>query len=160
MRILALILAGGLFVGCAPTLVSNAAASAAPSVQACLASAANADERRACVGQVNLACQDEGDGGVTTAGMVMCADRERAQWQAVGEAAATALAAHESPTQAAAQRRAAGAHAAWLQARCAYDTSYYEGGSLSRYAAAACVMGETANYALILHERVINAAEQ
>lgn len=35
--------------------------------------------RRACVGQVSAACQDEGDRGVTTAGMVMCADRERAQ---------------------------------------------------------------------------------
>lgn len=160
MRILALILAGGLFVGCAPTLVGNAAASATPSVQTCLASATTADERRACIGQVSLACQDEGANSITTIGMVTCADRERAQWQVVGEAASAALAAQESSTQAAAQRRAAEAHAAWLQARCAYDASLYEGGSMGRYAGAACVMGETANYALILHERVINTAEQ
>lgn len=160
MRILALILATGLFVGCAPTIVGVAAASATPSVSACLASASNSEERRACVGQVNLACQNEGANDVTTVGMVTCADRERAQWQAAAEAAAATLSARESPSQSEARQRAADAHAAWLQARCVYDASLHEGGSMGRYAAAACVMGETANYALILHERVADAADQ
>lgn len=108
---------------------------------------------------VNLACQEEGDGGATTSGMVMCADRERAQWAAISEAAAATLATQESPTQTAARTSAAGAHTAWMQARCGYDASYYEGGSLARYSAAACVMGETANFALILHERTIDLSE-
>ncbi|MDZ4690547.1 lysozyme inhibitor LprI family protein [Terricaulis sp.] len=159
MRALVFALAGACVLGCATTSAPPAAASEAPTIATCLENAEDAAGRRACIGSVNLHCQDEGDGGVTTVGMVMCAERERAQWAAIGAAAAATVAAQESPPQAAARSRATEAHAVWLQARCAYDASYYEGGSLARYSAAACVMGETARFALILHERTITLSE-
>jgi hypothetical protein len=159
MRTLVFTLAGACVLGCATTAAPPAVASEAPTIAACLENAEDAAGRRACIGSVNLACQDEGDGGVTTTGMVMCAERERAQWTAIGAAAAATLTAQESPTQAAARARAAVVHADWIQARCAYDASYYEGGSLARYSAAACVMGETARFALILYERTITLSE-
>lgn len=111
--------------------------------------------RRACVGQVSAACQDEGDGGVTTAGMVMCADRERAQWEALGNTALVILRAQESATQAAARERALTAHAAAAQERCAYEASRYEGGSMANIAAAACAMDQAADLALMLHARTL-----
>lgn len=154
MRALVFALASGCVLGCA-TATAPASASEAPTIQSCLANAEDDAGRRACIGIVNLSCQDEGDGGATTTGMVICAERERAQWAAVGEAASATLASQESATQRAARTRAATAHAAWQQARCAYDASLYEGGSLARYSAAACMMGETADFALILYERTL-----
>lgn len=147
MRLLLVLLAIG--------FASPAIAAPAPvsDVATCLAAADDFATRRACVGQVSAACQDEGDGGVTTAGMVRCADRERAQWEAIRDAALVTLRARESATQSAARERALSAHTAWLDARCAYDASLYEGGSMAIYAAAACEMGRTADIALILHSR-------
>lgn len=89
----------------------------------------------------------------------MCAERERAQWAAIGAAAGATLAAQESPTQAASRASAAEVHEEWMRARCDYDASYYEGGSMARHSLAACVMGETARFALILYERTITLAE-
>ena len=147
MRFLRVLLA----IGFAPP--AFAAPAPASDVATCVAAADGFAARRACVGQVSLACQDEGDGGVTTAGMVMCANRERAQWEALRDAALAALRARESAAQTAARERALSAHAAWSQARCAYDASLYEGGSMAIYAAAACEMGQTADIALTLHLR-------
>lgn len=153
MRALFFALAGVCVLGCAASAAPPAAAEI-PTIASCIANAEDGAGRRACIGSVNLNCQDQGDGGVTTAGMTRCAERERAQWAAIGDRAAAALARHESRTQRAARARAATAHAAWLEARCAYDASLYEGGSMAHYSAAACVMGETADFALILYERV------
>ncbi|WP_135211790.1 lysozyme inhibitor LprI family protein [Vitreimonas flagellata] len=111
--------------------------------------------RRACIGQVSAACQNESDGGVTTAGMVMCADRERAQWEALGEAALAILRAQESATQTSARERALSAHATAARERCAYEASRYEGGSLAIFAAAACAMNQAADLALMLHARTL-----
>lgn len=160
MRALVFAFAGACALAYATSAARPAAASETSTIAACLAGAEDAAGRRACIGSVNSSCQDAGDGGVTTSGMVMCAERERAQWAAIGDAAAATLAAQESPTQAAAQMRAREAHTSWLHARCAYDASYYEGGSMAHYSAAACVMGETANFALILYERALNAAQR
>jgi len=145
MRFLLVLLA----IGFAPP----AFAAPAKDVATCVAEADGFAARRACVGEVSLACQDQGDGGVTSAGMAMCANRERAQWEALRDAALGALRARESATQIAARDRALTAHAAWSQARCAYDASLYEGGSMAIYAAAACEMEQTADIALTLHMR-------
>ncbi len=155
MRALVFALAGVCVLGCAASAAPTAAAEAT-AIASCIANAEGLAGRRACIGSVNLSCQDEDNRGATTAGMVMCAERERAQWAAIRDAAAASLAAQESPTQRAARARATAAHAAWLQERCAYDASLYEGGSLANYSAAACAMGETAEFALILHGRTLS----
>ena len=152
MRFLLVLLAIGF---ASPAIATPAPASAA--VAACVAAAEDFAARRACIGQVHIACQDEGSNGVTTAGMVTCANRERAQWEALRDAALVALHARESATQIAARERALSAHAAWSQARCAYDASLYEGGSMAIYAAAACEMGQAADIALTLHMRAHDA---
>lgn len=145
-----------LAIGFASPAVAAPVRAPPSSVEACVA-AAGADfaARRACVGQVSAACQDEDDGGVTTAGMVRCANRERAQWEALGEVALVTLRARESTTQAAARERALSAHAAATQARCAYEASQYEGGSLANYAVAACAMDQAADLALMLNARTL-----
>lgn len=149
MRLLLVLLAIGFS---SPTF---AAPRPAHTVQACVAAAEDFAARRACVGQVNLACQDEGDGSVTTAGMVMCANRERAQWEALRDATLVTLRTRESATQTLARERALSAHAAWSRERCAYEASQYEGGSLAIYAAAACAMDQAADLALMLYARTL-----
>lgn len=148
MRLLLVLLAIGF---ASPAIAAPAPANA---VATCVATAGvDFATRRACIGQASAACQNESDGGVTTAGMVMCANRERAQWEALRDAALVTLHARESVTQTAARERALHAHTIWSQARCAYDASLYEGGSMATYAAAACEMGQTAEVALLLHMR-------
>ena len=147
MRFLLVLLAIGF---ASPTF---AAPPAARTIQACVAAADDFAARRACIGQVSITCQDEGDGGVTTAGMVMCANRERTQWEALTQTALDTLRAQETPTQTIARDRALSAHAAATQARCAYEASQFEGGSLAIYAAAACEMGQAADLALMLYAR-------
>jgi hypothetical protein len=152
MRFLLVLLA----IGFASPAIAAPARAQHTSVAACVAAADDEfDARRACVGQVGLACQDEGDGGITTAGMVMCANRERAQWEALGEAALLTLRQQESSTQAAARERALSAHATAAHARCAYEASRYEGGSMAIFAAAACAMNQAADLALMLHARTL-----
>ncbi|MBN8607795.1 MAG: DUF1311 domain-containing protein [Caulobacterales bacterium] len=149
MRLLLVLMAIGFT---SPAVASPVPASA---VATCVAAADDFAARRACIGQVNAACQDEGDGGVTTAGMMRCANRERAQWEALAETALVALRAQESPTQTIARERALRAHETATQARCAYEASQYEGGSLAIYAAAACAMGQAADLALMLYARTL-----
>ncbi len=150
MRLLLVLLAIGL---ASPVLAAPAPAS---TVATCVTSAGDdLVAVRACIGRVSAACQDESDGGVTTAGMVMCANRERAQWEALGAAALVMLRTLESPTQAAARERALATHATAAQDRCAYEASRYEGGSLAIYAAAACAMHQAADLALLLHARTL-----
>ena len=149
MRFLLVLLA----IGFAPPAFATPAP--ASTVAACIAAAEGEfAAQRACIGQVNAACQDAEDGGgVTTAGMVTCANRERDEWVDLRDAALSTLRTRESAAQSASRDRALSAHAAWSQARCAYDASLYEGGSMAIYAAAACEMGQTADIALTLHMR-------
>lgn len=133
---------------------ANAAPAPANTIEACIMAAeGDAAAQRACVGQVSAACQDESNYGVTTSGMVLCANRERDQWAVLRDAANARLQVRENAAQSASRERALNAHAAWAQARCSYDASLYEGGSMVIYAAAACEMGQTADIALILHRR-------
>jgi hypothetical protein len=149
MRLLLVLLAIGF---ASPAFAAPAPAS---TVAACVAAAEGEfAAQRACIGQVNAACQEAEDGGgVTTAGMVTCANRERDQWVALRDAALSTLRTRENAAQSASRDRALSAHATWSQARCAYDASLYEGGSMAIYAVAACEMGQTADIALTLHMR-------
>lgn len=117
----------------------------------CLASAAP-EERRACMGIVAGPCIDA-PGGETTAGSMFCHLRERDLWQAQVETLAADLRTRESPLQVAHLDAMLSAHEPWMQARCSYSALIFEGGSLARVVAAACLSTTTAELAIDLLER-------
>jgi hypothetical protein len=116
----------------------------------CLAQAAAEPQgRRACIGQVANACMQT-PGGDTTMGMVQCINAETRQWEVIRHHQIAALQARESPTQIALLDAALAEHARWAQANCSYEASRYEGGTLARVVAAACMRDETADLTLSL----------
>jgi hypothetical protein len=124
-------------------------------IETCL-SAAGPDhaERRACVGAATNACIEGDDAMASTAGMVMCAQAERAQWAALAQSYAATLRARESATQRAMLEAMIAAQPQWAQTRCAYAASTYEGGSFARYLGAACMRDAEAELALDLFARL------
>lgn len=140
--------------GCQTAHSAQAEASNRP-IEACL-SAAGQDHaaQRACVGALTNACIESDDSMASTAGMVMCAQGERSQWAALGQSYAATLRARESETQNALLDAMIAAQPQWAQTRCAYAASYYEGGSLARYLAAACMRDAEAELALELYARL------
>lgn len=150
MRIIGLLLALTIASACAtlaraqPQVASNAVAS-------CLAST-DRDARSACIGVVAGPCIEE-PGGESTAGMMRCHLRERDLWRAQVDVLVTRLRARESPVQLQSLDRMLAAHEPWMQARCSYSALSFEGGSLARVIAAACLRTTTAELAIDLLER-------
>lgn len=123
-------------------------------VQNCLVGAGqNAEARRACIGSFSRTCIERDEGNQTNGGMVRCIDAERQQWlTALGEHVAI-LRERESPTQIALLDAALAEHERWAQARCAYATSIYEGGSLARVVGAHCMRDTAAEFTIELIAR-------
>lgn len=149
MRTFVLLFAFSTITACA----TPAAAQGFPDpVAACLANAAEPEDRRACIGEVSAQCIDE-PGGETTSGMVNCFARERDLWSTQVATLTERLRARESPTQLRQLDAMLAAHETWMQEKCSYSASIFEGGSLARAIAAACLRTTTAELALDLLER-------
>lgn len=86
----------------------------------------------------------------TTAGMMRCALAERDEWEGIRDGIVATLRERESPTQLALLDTALEQQARWAEARCAYEASIYEGGSLARVVAATCVRDAMAEHAILL----------
>lgn len=116
-----------------------------------------ADERnpRDCIGQVTRACHRElGDAGETTAGSAMCASREEEAWRALLVQSAETLRQRETENQRRLLDQAIAQGEEWARIRCAYEASFYEGGSLSRVLSAQCLRDTTAERAIDLQRRL------
>jgi hypothetical protein len=125
-------------------------------IRTCLAARTDIDAKpEECIGQVSRACGErQGEGAATTAGVVMCATSETEAWRSILDANAATLRAQESQSQIALLDRALAAGEQWARDRCAYDASYYEGGSLARVLGAQCARDTMALRAIDLHRRL------
>lgn len=154
-----LVVAGCASIPSAPAEETSIAAApgAFASVEECLTEAGEDDHaRQRCVGAATSACIARDDANATTAGMVLCATSERAEWQTLRARYEALLRARESATQRALFDVMAAEQERWLQARCAYQASLYEGGSLARYLGAACARDTDAELTLDLHARLFD----
>ncbi|MEZ5994446.1 MAG: lysozyme inhibitor LprI family protein [Hyphomonadaceae bacterium] len=145
-----------LLAACAtpPAATAETATPAAVPIAACLAQAgADPGARGDCIGRGAQWCAENTEGGETTFGMVQCAMAEREQWQTIRAQQIAALRAQETPSQTALLEAALEAHERWSQARCAYEASAFEGGTLARVAGAACMNEAMAEDALRLYAR-------
>lgn len=153
MRAFTLIFALTAFGICAMSAAPAAATHATP-VEACLDLAADDEAaQQACIGQPATECIDLSPFGETTAGMVRCADAERQQWEIVREMELSSLRNQESASQLALLNASLEEHRRWAEARCSYEASIYEGGSLSIVVAAQCMRNAVAEHALYLRNR-------
>lgn len=119
-----------------------------------------ADPKR-CIGLVSHACaQQAGDGRDTTSALIICANRETRVWRALLDTYAADLRETESEAQRRLLEQALTQGDAWAQARCAYDASLYEGGSLERVIAAFCVRDTMGQRAIDLHLRLAALRER
>ncbi len=121
-------------------------------IEACLANPEHLTTMRVCIGLVASPCLNSDD-GFSTAGMMQCYGRERAVWLTVLNDAASQLRAMESPMQVQLLESALSLGEQWEQARCLYDQSIYEGGSLGRVVAMSCLLDSTALRAIDLRRR-------
>jgi len=143
-------------VAACATPTATAAEDAAPQspIENCLALAGDdLDAQRACIGHFATWCVENTPGGETTVGMIQCVRSEQMQWENVRGAEVNRMRAQETPSQVALLDQAITEHARWTEARCAYEASIYEGGSLSRVIAAQCVRNAVAEHALYLRNR-------
>jgi len=130
-------------------------------LQACLSETdGDFTASRACIGRISDPCINDDDGGATTIGMIRCFQRERDQWLALRHQFIGALQAQESSTQRAQLDAMLAEYARWLEVRCSYGASAYEGGSLSRVAAAACTNRLEGELAIDLWLRVRELSER
>lgn len=142
--------------GCAGSPPAAAQAAPAPqnAVQDCLALAAgDATAQRTCIGRRTAWCIEHTAGGETTSGTVQCSESERLQWEEARAARIGALRAQETASQVALLDAALEQHARWARARCAYEASIYEGGSLARVIGAMCMRDAVAEHTLSLINR-------
>jgi hypothetical protein len=153
MRVSALFLAIVLTTACTILPVASATSPSSP-VENCL-SIAGDDEaaQKACIGEFASNCIEMTPGGETTVGMIRCVDAERFQWEDIRAGVVVALRAIETPSQRALLEASLAEHERWQEARCAYEASVYEGGSLSRVIAAQCFRDAVAEHALYLRNR-------
>lgn len=136
-----------------PTTAQGLPAPQSPT-ENCLALAEdNLEAQRDCIGYSATWCIENVPGGETTIGMVQCADAERMQWESLRGATTANLRATETPSQVALLEAAVAEQARWTQARCAYEASIYEGGSLARVVAAQCFRNAVAEHAIYLRNR-------
>jgi uncharacterized protein YecT (DUF1311 family) len=144
---------GGLVIMAGLALASAAMAAPKPAsavsdraaVEKCIAS----KDARGCIGKIAKACMAVPGGG-TTMGMMNCAGRERAAWDDQLNASYKVLQGKASPTQGGALKSAQQAWIAYRDARCGFEASRYEGGSLAGVIAGDCLMQVTAERALEL----------
>ena len=126
-------------------------------VESCVVSAGHAlAARRECIGAAARDCIDSNPANQTTGGMSDCVAEEGRAWQILSAQYEAALRARESATQIALLDAYLEQHRAWAAARCAYNASYYEGGSLARLLAASCRRDTAAELALELYARVFD----
>jgi uncharacterized protein YecT (DUF1311 family) len=109
-----------------------------------------------CVGATSTPCQNT-EGGETTLGQVACLNVERALWEQHLAAVTTDLLGDLSKPSAAKLATAQKAWAAWRDAKCAFDATVYEGGSLARVVMAHCLMRETGMRTVTLMQRQMGA---
>jgi hypothetical protein len=154
MRAFALVFAFAAF-GCCAALPAPASAREMTSpVENCLLSAGDHQAaQNTCVGQFASNCIENTPGGETTAGMVQCVESERWQWENVRGAAVITLRANETPGQLSLLDASLTEHRRWADARCSYEASIYEGGSLSIVIAAQCMRDAVAEHAIYLRNR-------
>jgi hypothetical protein len=140
----------------------SADASSAPSssvLQYCLDTIDPADDdafaARACIGRAAADCIESDAGAETTAGAVMCYQREHSAWREMRDAFADELRGIESATQVVQLDSMLAEFERWSQVRCGYGASIYEGGSLSRVVAAACMSRLEGELALDLRARAL-----
>jgi uncharacterized protein YecT (DUF1311 family) len=107
---------------------------------------------RGCIGKIAKACQ-AAPGGETTMGMMECTGRERAVWDEHLNASYKMLQGKATPSQASALKQAQQAWIAYRDARCGFEASRYEGGSLAGVIAGDCLMEVTAERALELTQQ-------
>ena len=162
MRIQTWGLAMVLWAAALPALADDTPKADMTLTEACLAKAGDDHAKRACVGIAAEACIATPD-GESNVGMGWCLGTEGDWWEARRRAAATALAAVASETDAA--NRDAGvdvaeiapritaaeaAWSAWRDAECAIDEAFWGGGSGMGVAVTACRMTLTAERVLRL----------
>jgi len=141
---------------CATPMAIAAEDAAAPQspIENCLVLATDdLDAQRACIGRVATWCVENTPGGETTVGIIQCVHSEQMQWENVRAAEVAKMRAQETPSQVALLNQAITEQARWTEARCAYEASIYEGGSLSRVIAAQCLRNAAAEHALYLRNR-------
>lgn len=143
----------------------------APSMT-CLAATAG-DARRDCAGRAATACMNGSLSGSTTYGRGFCLDAELRWWDGWLNAAYQSLLALEQATDA--RTAGYGARApsralalrdmqrAWIvlrDATCAYEASYWGGGSGAGPATVGCLLQETAAQLVELEQRLEEAKAQ
>lgn len=154
MRASALFLFVAVFGVCAAMFSPASARAPSSPIENCLSVAADDEAaQNACIGHFASNCIETTPGGQSTAGTVQCIDAERMQWENVRGAALITLRASETPTQLALLDRSLAEHERWTQARCSYEASIYEGGSLSIVIASQCMRNAVAEHALYLRNR-------
>lgn len=134
--------------------------------EACLAAAADASDRLACVGRSAEACM-AAEGGASTAGMGFCLDAEARYWDGRLNAAYAALSPREEradrdnaaagwspPSAAAALRDMQRAWIGYRDAACAYEAARWGGGTGAGPARLQCLMAATGAQALELEDRL------
>jgi uncharacterized protein YecT (DUF1311 family) len=110
------------------------------------------DELRVCLGAVARDCVESG--GQSTAEMRACAGREAQAWQVLIDEYAATLRVRETPNQTASLNAFLAGSEAWGQARCHYQASLYEGGSLAGLVASFCARDNRAEAAIDLRARL------
>ncbi len=154
MRAIVLLLALAAFGACATPLSPALATTPTSPVENCLTRAGDEEPRQtACIGQFASSCIETTPGGETSVGVVGCVESELAQWENARGALVNSLRADESPTQVALLDASLAEHRRWAQARCAYEASVYEGGSLARIVAAHCMRDAVAEHTIYLLNR-------
>jgi uncharacterized protein YecT (DUF1311 family) len=148
MRQLLFLAAAGLsialFAFAAPKPADTSAADRT-AAQKCLTS----KDARGCIGKIAKTCL-AAPGGETTIGMMECTGRERAVWDEQLNASYKLLQGKATPTQAGALKQAQQAWIAYRDARCGFEASRYEGGTLAGVIAGNCLMQVTAERAVEL----------
>lgn len=154
MRLVVPLLFALISAACAAQAQSSHEPGAAQRIEACLSSALSEDrEPQTCIGLGIEPCMDS-PGGETTVGMINCHAAEQRRWQALIEAYLPQIRASQTSASASALDGYLTAHEAWRDARCQFAAALYEGGSLARVAASACMRDATADLAIDLFERL------
>ena len=115
-----------------------------------------------CINEISRMCEDESEDGYTTQGMIACARREAAIWDARLNAAYGDLRANMQANGLQQQRDAIQqVQRLWIQfrdAECDQRAMAYAGGSMSGISHAYCINQITAVRALQLEDQLMNAS--
>jgi uncharacterized protein YecT (DUF1311 family) len=145
MRVVLIVLAlAGASVGSAP-----AAPLRQSDIAACVAAAATMDTMRACKRIVFKPCVQEPDNRDATYGLVMCNEREGAQWHALLEARTAELKKRDA-YRAEALTAADAAWRAWLEVECNFHRAAAMGGSAESVITTECKSDLTAERMILL----------